>query len=136
MAKDTTKTAVLYRMVMPEHTCPFGLKSKDLLKRNGYDVEDHPLTTKDETEAFKREHDVKTALLQTFLEARIGSLSRFFHATMRSSSRDIASESAQGPKWKARSIMRVSPFMSPVRLKLRDCPLRSARITSKPLIVA
>ncbi len=32
----------LYRMVMDEHTCPFGLKSKDLLERQGFKVEDHP----------------------------------------------------------------------------------------------
>ena len=72
MPKDTAKTAILYRMVMPDHLCPFGLKSKDLLERQGYRVEDHHLTTKDETEAFKREHDVKTTP-QTFIDgARIG----------------------------------------------------------------
>ena len=27
------KLATLYRMVMPGHTCPYGLKSLDLLKR-------------------------------------------------------------------------------------------------------
>ena len=72
MPKDTSKTAVLYRMVMPDHLCPFGLKSKDLLERQGYEVEDHHLTTKEETEAFKREHGVKTTP-QTFINgARIG----------------------------------------------------------------
>ncbi|MBY6002354.1 glutaredoxin [Salipiger bermudensis] len=72
MPKDTSTTAVLYRMVMPDHLCPFGLKSKDLLERQGYEVEDHHLTTKEETEAFKREHGVKTTP-QTFINgARIG----------------------------------------------------------------
>ncbi|MFZ3583806.1 MauE/DoxX family redox-associated membrane protein [Loktanella sp. DJP18] len=75
MPKDNnaeTKTAVLYRMVMPEHTCPYGLKSKDLLERQGYTVEDHHLKTKEETEAFKSEHDVKTTP-QTFIDGqRIG----------------------------------------------------------------
>ncbi|ROO31838.1 hypothetical protein SAJA_02395 [Salinisphaera japonica YTM-1] len=28
-----TKIATLYRMVMDDHLCPFGLKSKDLLER-------------------------------------------------------------------------------------------------------
>ncbi|UTS80787.1 MauE/DoxX family redox-associated membrane protein [Phaeobacter piscinae] len=69
MLKDSNKTAVLYRMVMPEHTCPYGLKSKDLLERNGYEVEDHHLKTKDETEAFKREHDVDTTP-QTFIDGK------------------------------------------------------------------
>ena len=30
--KGSTKTAVLYRMVMPDHTCRYGLKSKNLLE--------------------------------------------------------------------------------------------------------
>ncbi len=72
MALDETKTAKLHRMVMQDHLCPFGLKSKDLLEREGYVVEDHHLTTRDETEAFKREHGVKTTP-QTFIGGeRIG----------------------------------------------------------------
>jgi glutaredoxin len=55
-----TKKAAIYRMVMPGHTCPYGIKVKDLLKRSGYDVEDHHLTTREETDAFKAEHGVKT----------------------------------------------------------------------------
>ncbi|MBL6428618.1 MAG: glutaredoxin [Maritimibacter sp.] len=61
MPKDTkTRTATLYRMVMPEHTCPFGLKSKDLLEREGYEVEDHYLETREETDAFMEKHGVET----------------------------------------------------------------------------
>ncbi|WP_245803236.1 MauE/DoxX family redox-associated membrane protein [Acuticoccus yangtzensis] len=63
------KTATLYRMVMPEHTCPFGLKSKDLLERRGLRVEDHHLTTRAETEAFMKEHGVETTP-QTFIDGR------------------------------------------------------------------
>lgn len=64
--------AVLYRMVMPDHLCPYGLKSKDLLERQGFDVEDHHLTTREETEAFMREHGVETTP-QTFIGGeRIG----------------------------------------------------------------
>jgi glutaredoxin len=47
-------------MVMPSHTCPYGLKALDLLKRKGFAVEDHLLTTREETDAFKAAHDVKT----------------------------------------------------------------------------
>jgi glutaredoxin len=54
------KRAVLYRMVMPEHTCPWGLKAKDLLGRQGYTIEDHHLTTREATDAFMAEHGVKT----------------------------------------------------------------------------
>ena len=72
MADDTLKKAVLYRMVMPEHTCPYGLKSKDLLERKGYTVEDHHLNTRAETDRFMEEHGVKTTP-QTFIGGdRIG----------------------------------------------------------------
>ena len=38
------KTAVVYRMVKPDHICPFGLKALDPLERNDYQVEDKHLT--------------------------------------------------------------------------------------------
>ena len=63
------KTAVLFRMVMPEHVCPYGLKARDLLKRHGYAVEDHWLTTRAEVDAFKAEHHVATTP-QTFVDGR------------------------------------------------------------------
>jgi glutaredoxin len=56
----TSKRATLYRMAMPGHTCPWGLKAKDLLRREGYEVDDRHLTTHEATEAFKTEHGVKT----------------------------------------------------------------------------
>lgn len=69
---DQGKSAQLYRMVMSEHLCPFGLKSKFLLKRKGYRVEDHHLTTREETDAFQEEHNVDTTP-QTFIDGkRIG----------------------------------------------------------------
>ena len=57
---STAKKAILYRMVMPEHTCPWGVKAKDLLRRSGYEVEDHHLKTRAETDAFKAQHQVAT----------------------------------------------------------------------------
>jgi glutaredoxin len=69
IADQREETAKLYRMVMPEHICPFGLKSKDLLERQGFAVEDHHLETRDETEAFKKEHGVETTP-QTFIGGR------------------------------------------------------------------
>lgn len=59
-ANASKKKAVIYRMVMPSHTCPYGLKVKDLLKRSGYEVEDHHLTSRQETDAFKEQYEVKT----------------------------------------------------------------------------
>ena len=67
-----TRTAQLYRMVMDKHVCPYGTKSKYLLARHGYTVEDHYLTTREETDAFKAQHDVATTP-QTFIDGqRIG----------------------------------------------------------------
>ncbi len=67
-----TKTAELYRMSMEDHVCPYGLKSKDLLEREGFDVKDHKLTSRDETEAFKDKHDIDTTP-QAFIDGkRIG----------------------------------------------------------------
>ncbi|RST32176.1 glutaredoxin [Sphingomonas ginkgonis] len=47
-------------MVMPTHVCPYGLKALHLLRSKGYAVEDHWLRTREETDAFKAEHGVKT----------------------------------------------------------------------------
>ena len=74
MASDATisNTATLYRMVMTDHMCPHGLKSKDLLERNGFIVDDRHLTSRADVDAFKAEHAVKSTP-QTFIEGeRIG----------------------------------------------------------------
>jgi len=66
------KTATLYRMHTSEHICPFGLRSKDLLERKGYEVDDHKLTSREETDKFKEEHNVETTP-QTFIDGeRVG----------------------------------------------------------------
>ncbi|MEQ5786936.1 glutaredoxin [Erythrobacter sp. NFXS35] len=66
------KTAALHRMVMGDHICPYGLKARHLLRQKGYAVEDHHLTSRAETDAFKQRHDVATTP-QTFIGGtRIG----------------------------------------------------------------
>lgn len=57
---NAPRQAVLYRMVMPGHTCPYGLKARHLLKAAGYEVEDQHLTTREETDTFKAQHEVAT----------------------------------------------------------------------------
>ncbi len=70
--QNTGRKAILYRMVTSQHTCPYGLKARDLLRRSGYEVEDRHLTTREETDAFKAQHDVATTP-QVFIDgARIG----------------------------------------------------------------
>lgn len=59
-------------MVMTDHMCPFGLKSKDLLERQGYVVDDQHLTSRQAVDEFKAVHGVKTTP-QTFIaDERIG----------------------------------------------------------------
>lgn len=72
MTATTAKTATVYRMVMEKHVCPWGLKTKYLLEKEGYAVDDHWLTTREETDAFKAKWDVKTTP-QTFIDGtRVG----------------------------------------------------------------
>ena len=83
---DAAKRAVLYRMVMADHTCPWGLKARDLLRRHGYEVEDHPLTTRAETESFKADRKVSTTPQVFIAGQRIGGfddLRRFLGKSVR-----------------------------------------------------
>lgn len=66
------ETARVYRMKTADHLCPFGMKTVDLLKRKGYQVDDHPLTSRDEIDAFKAQESVDTTP-QTYIgDKRIG----------------------------------------------------------------
>lgn len=69
---DGAWQATLYRMVLPDHVCPFGLRALDLLQRNGYEVDDRPLTTREQTDAFKADHGVTTTPLAFVDGERIG----------------------------------------------------------------
>lgn len=64
--------AVLHRMVLPDHVCPYGLKARDLLRRQGFSVDDRLLTTRAAVDAFKAAQGVKTTP-QVFIDGtRIG----------------------------------------------------------------
>ena len=66
------RTAIVHRMVTAEHVCPYGLKAVDLLKRKGFQVDERHLETREETDAFKAEHGVKTTP-QVFIDGtRVG----------------------------------------------------------------
>ncbi|WP_295626615.1 glutaredoxin [uncultured Nitrosomonas sp.] len=72
MTSTDKKIAKLYRMVMKDHICPYGLKSKDLLERKGFNVEDRHLETREETDAFQEKHHIETTP-QTWIDGkRIG----------------------------------------------------------------
>ena len=66
------RDAILYRMVLSDHTCPFGVKAKKLLEDNGFAVDDRVLASRDEVDAFKAEQGVDTTP-QVFIDGeRIG----------------------------------------------------------------
>lgn len=58
MAKE--RSATLYRMVLPDHICPYGVRAREMLDQHGYEVEEHILRSREEVDAFKAEHGVAT----------------------------------------------------------------------------
>lgn len=68
----TERKATLYRMILPDHTCPFGVRAKQLLDAAGFAVDDRILSSRDEVDAFEREQGVATTP-QVFIDGqRIG----------------------------------------------------------------
>ena len=66
------RSAVLYRMILPDHTCPFGVRAKHVLEAFGFDVDDRVLRSCAEVDAFEIEHGVFTTP-QAFIDGhRIG----------------------------------------------------------------
>ena len=69
-----TRTATIYRLVTPDHTCPYGLKALDLLQRHGYEVDDRHLESEEEGDALLKRLGVETTP-QTFIgDERVGTL--------------------------------------------------------------
>jgi glutaredoxin len=80
-------------MVTDDHICPFGLKSKDLLIRKGYMVEDHQLTTREQADEFKKTYDVETTP-QTFIDGeRVGGYDELRERF------DMGPEKSEGPTY-------------------------------------
>lgn len=66
------QSIVLYRMVLPEHTCPYGLRAKQLLESEGVEFEERILSSREEVEVFQSEHGVSTTP-QVFIDGeRLG----------------------------------------------------------------
>ena len=66
------RKATLYRMVLPDHVCPYGVQALQMLEHAGFEVEEHVLSTRMEADAFMRELGVDTTP-QVFIEGlRIG----------------------------------------------------------------
>ena len=60
MSTTTLHAVRLYRMDLPEHPCPWGLRALHLLQEQRIPFEDHRLTNTEAVEAFKAAHGVAT----------------------------------------------------------------------------
>ncbi len=58
MSKD--RSAILVRMVLPDHICPYGVRAKALLEEHGFATEERILGSRAEVDAFKAENEVST----------------------------------------------------------------------------
>ena len=66
------RIATLFRMVLPDHTCPYGVRAKEMLEDKGFEIDDRILASREEVEAFKSEQGVSTTP-QIFIDGeRIG----------------------------------------------------------------
>ena len=67
-----SQSVVLYRMILPEHTCPYGVRCAEMLKGAGIAFDDRILRSRQEVDAFEAEHGVTTTP-QCFVDGeRIG----------------------------------------------------------------
>ena len=66
------RKVVLYRMKLPDHECPYGLLAKRMLEDAGMPFDDRPLTSREETDAFKDEQGVDTTPQVFIDDERIG----------------------------------------------------------------
>jgi glutaredoxin/uncharacterized membrane protein YphA (DoxX/SURF4 family) len=63
------KKADIYRMVTPDHLCPWGIKALDLLKRNQFEVSDHHLESMEANTQYKADNGVDETP-QIFVEGK------------------------------------------------------------------
>jgi glutaredoxin 3 len=66
------RIAILFRMVLPDHTCPFGVRARQLLEEHGYEIDERILGTREEVDSFKSEQGVNTTPQVFIAGSRIG----------------------------------------------------------------
>ena len=66
------RSATLYRMVLPDHECPFGKRAKQMLEAAGYEIDEHILATREEVDAYKAQEQVSTTPQVFIAGKRIG----------------------------------------------------------------
>ena len=67
-----SREAIVYRMVLPDHTCPYGVRAKRLLEEAAYEVDDRILGSRDEVDAFLDAEGVSTTPQVFIAGERIG----------------------------------------------------------------
>lgn len=65
------RKATLYRMVLPDHVCPFGARARQLLDQSGFEIDEKILSTRMDVDAFKEEQGVSTTPVIFIEEERI-----------------------------------------------------------------
>ena len=60
MSSQLLSDVQLYRMSMPDHECPWGLKAIELMQKRQIHFEDHRLTSQEQVDAFKQRYGVPT----------------------------------------------------------------------------
>jgi glutaredoxin len=68
----TERRATLHRMVLPDHTCPYGVRAKAMLEEAEFEVDDRILASREEVDAFMAEQGVDTTPLVFIDGTRIG----------------------------------------------------------------
>lgn len=66
------RSATLYRMVLPDHTCPFGVRAKEMLEQAGFSIDEHILASREEVDAFEQDQGVSTTPQVFIAGQRIG----------------------------------------------------------------
>jgi glutaredoxin 3 len=63
--------AILYRMKLPDHECPYGLLAKRMLEDAGFEIDEHLLTSRDQVDEFKAAQGVDTTPVNFIDDERI-----------------------------------------------------------------
>jgi glutaredoxin 3 len=67
-----SRSAILYRMVLPDHVCPYGLRAKALLESAGFAIDDRQLTSREQVDSLMDELGVDTTPQVLIGDERIG----------------------------------------------------------------
>jgi glutaredoxin 3 len=63
------RKATLYRMVLPDHVCPYGVRARQILEQCGFEIDERILGTRMEVDAFLQQARVDTTP-QVFIDGR------------------------------------------------------------------